>query len=243
MPVLLSFDMETTGLDLQKDQPIEVGLVLYSTGQHRILNTNGFLVKTTLPISLEINEKTGLTAAAVEKFGWASSEGLEMVEDAMEQADYIIGHNVRRFDRNIYRSWLTREHWENSYANQKIWIDTFADLPYTVPKGQLGHMAADHGFLNLFAHSAVADCETVLKLASFYGIDLLIERAKSPEIVLQAMHSRNDNDKAKKAKFRWNPDNKIWWKAVKECDVDIAASQAPFNVAVRKEFTPEQLEN
>lgn len=242
MPILLALDFETTGLDFEKDQPIEVGAILYSTGQKRCLNTSGYLVKTTIAITPEITEKTGITKQAVDKFGYSSIDGLEMLEDMIEQADFIIGHNVRRFDRRMYNGWLTREHWV-SRTKSITWIDTFKDLPFGVPVGQLSHVAADHGFLNLFPHSAIADCQTVLKLAEHYDPTVLITRAGSPEIVLQACHARHENDKAKKRRFRWNPENKIWWKAVKECDLQEEAALAPFDVAVRKEFTVDQLDD
>src|SRR5271156_3467218 len=159
--ILLSLDFETTGVNKEKDQVIEFGAVLYSTGQGKCLDNQGSLVKASIPISAEITGITGITQAAVNKFGYDSSSSLGVVIDLMDSADYIIGYNVRRFDKPILENWAKREGLE---VPNKIWIDLFADLPWQVSRGKLSHVAADHGIINLFPHSALADSQTVLAI-------------------------------------------------------------------------------
>jgi hypothetical protein len=157
-------------------------------------------------------------------------------------ADYIIGYNVRRFDREILWSWVERE---SRLLPEKLWIDLYADLPWQVPMGKLSHVAADHGILNLFPHSALADCQTVLALGGKYDWDLLVKRAQSPIVILRSRQGRNENDLVKEApfKFRWNPDKKIWWKPVKQQDVDEVINAAGFEISIEKELNIEELEN
>jgi DNA polymerase III subunit epsilon len=214
--ILLSFDLETTGLDLQKDQPIEVGAVLYSTGQNKIMEAASYLVKTTLPITAEITSITGIHQVAVDKFGFSSQDGLVNLLGMMKDADAIIGHNVIRYDRNILLSWANRERMQ---LPEKLWIDTRTDLP-GIQSNKLQYMAADHGFLNLFPHSALTDALTVVKLVSTHDINEVVKLAQSPLVVLVGKQSRADNSLAKTAKFAWNPDYKIWWKIVKECQLE-----------------------
>jgi len=65
---------------------------------------------------------------------------------------------------------------------------------------------------------------------------LVLTRAKSPVIVVRSLQRRNENDKVKRHKFRWNPDRKIWWKAVKEMDLN------DLSAAVNNEFGMEVLD-
>jgi hypothetical protein len=71
----------------------------------------------------------------------------------------------------------------------------------------------------------------VIKLIQDYDIDAIVERAKSPVVVLRSHQDRNNNDDAKKFKFRWSPDFKIWWKPVKEMDIEGLVAQCPFDVS------------
>ena len=228
MAILYSFDLETTGLNVIEDRPIEVGGILYSTAQKKCLESQGFLVKTDKPITAEITKITGIFQAAVDKFGYESSDALDTVIDMMNQSDAVIGQNVIRFDKRVLENWAARE---NKKLPEKLWIDTRTDLLLTEGK-HLGYMAADNHFLNLFPHSALSDCQTVLKLLEKEDIDKVIERAKSPTVILIAHHRREQNDLAKKAKFRWSPDYRIWWKGVKHMDVEKEAGAVTFNISI-----------
>jgi DNA polymerase III epsilon subunit-like protein len=240
--ILLSLDFETTGVDRQNDEVIELGAVLYSTGQHKCLDNLGVLVKTDRVITPKITKITGITKAALDKFGYESRTALDLTLEMVLAADYIIGYNVRRFDREILWSWVKRE---NRLLPEKLWVDLYADLPWQVPMGKLSHVAADHGILNLFPHSALADCQTVLALGGKYDWDMLVKRAQSPIVILRSRQGRNENDLVKEApfKFRWNPDKKIWWKPVKQQDVDEVINAAGFEISIEKELSIEELEN
>jgi len=229
--ILLAFDLETTGLDFVKDRPIEVGAILYSTGQQKCLESQGFLVKTTVPISAEITKLTGITQQAVNKYGYDSDASFSIVQDMLNQADAIIGHNVVRFDKRMLEAWAKREVVD---LPTKLWIDTYTDLPDT-EVGKLTLMAANAGFLNMFPHSALADCQTVLKLLEKYDINAVVERAKSPTVVVQAHQARHQNELAKKAKFRWEPIRKIWWRFCKEMDLEEFVKSLSFDVSVHRE--------
>jgi DNA polymerase-3 subunit epsilon len=229
--------VESTGLDVNKDEVIEVGAVLWSTGQNKALESVGFLVKAEKAISDEITSITGITQSAVDAFGYESADALNSVIDLMSQADVVIGHNVKRFDERITRSWASRFLTE---LPDKLWADTMTDLP-NVKGEQLVTMAAKHGFVNLFPHSALADCQTVVKLISGYDIEKIIERAKSPTIVVQSHQGRHENDLVKKMQFRWNPERKLWFKCVKEMDLEELKKNAAFALSIVDKLTAEEL--
>lgn len=240
--IFLSLDFETTGLNVVEDRVIEFGAVLYSTGQKKCLDNQGMLVKTDKEITAAITGITGITRQAVDRFGYEPENVLPLILDMMDSADYVIGYNVRRFDYHVLYEWTRRAGME---LPEKLWVDLYQDMPWTVPVGKLSHVAADHGILNLFPHSAMADSQTTLAISTKYDPDLLVTRAKSPVVILRSHQRANENDLVKQApfKFRWNPGRKWWWKPVKEQDVDEVIKAAPFSISIEKDTTLEELDN
>jgi hypothetical protein len=116
------------------------------------------------------------------------------------------------------------------------------DIP-GVEGEQLITMCAKKGFVNPEQHSALNDAQATMKLAMSYDIDAIVARAKIPTVIVQSLAPRTtNNSENKKYKFRWNPDLKIWWKAVKETDVTELANRVPFQISVLdKSVTIEQL--
>jgi DNA polymerase III epsilon subunit-like protein len=240
--IYCSLDFETTGVNLVSDRPIEYGGVLYSTGQRKCLDNLGMLIKTDLPITPEITRITGISKPALDRFGYDQSEVLPLVIEMIDGADAVIGYNSRRFDYHILTEWAKRE---RVAVPDRPWIDLFYDLPWQVPVGKLAHVMADHGFINNFPHSALSDAQGVVLVSTKYDEKVLLERSQSPVVILRSHQSRIENDLVKQApyKFRWNGDKKIWWKPVKQQDVDEVIQSAPFSISIEKDYTPEELDN
>lgn len=226
--ILLSLDFETTGLSPETDRVIEVGAVLYSTGLDQALETAGYLVNPEMEVSKEITKITGITNPMVKKFGLESKHALEKLLAMVEVADAFIGQNILRFDLPFLQNWCTRE---KQTLPVRLCIDTRTDLPGVESK-HLGYMAADAGFLNPFPHRAVSDCMTVLKLVSMHNIDDVVVLAKQPTVVLLAQTSIEERHLCKARKYSWNPDLKIWWKAMKQSDVAKEQAEAPFQIKI-----------
>lgn len=232
--ILLSVDFETTGLNFEKDRIIEIGAVLYSTGQKKCLESLGCLVQTDVPITEEITGITNIFPKAVERFGYDQHSAFDSLQRMTEDCDAFVGHNVLRFDSNMYKSWASRM---KGKAQDKLWIDTMIDIKGHEGK-KLSYLAADHGILNLFPHSAMADCQTVLAIIEKYDINDVVSRANTPTVYIQARPKKFENDPVKKLKFRWNPQHKIWWKPVKETDVEELEKACSFPIGyVAKEIT------
>ena len=78
--IITALDVEASGLDKNKDRILEVGLVLFSTGQNRVLESTGFLVQSDgVVVSEEITGITGITQAAVDRYGYQPSDALENI--------------------------------------------------------------------------------------------------------------------------------------------------------------------
>jgi DNA polymerase III epsilon subunit-like protein len=245
--ILLSLDFETTGLDKVQDRVIEVGAVLWNTDQHRILEAADFLVKSDVPITSEITKLTGITPAVVNRFGFESHEALSNILAIAQSADAFLGQNIARFDKPILDNWIQRERMLTGYADQKLVIDTLFDIP-GVEGRKLQYMLADHMRLNPFPHSAITDALSCIILIEEHtaedgNIDPIVERAKSPFVILQSHQPRGDeaNKQARERKFRWNPDFKIWWRVVKEQDIEAIRKDAPFDISIRQDLSIDQL--
>lgn len=240
--ISLALDFETEGLLKDQHEVIEVGAILWSTGFNRVLEAVSFFVQPQNTITEEITNLTHITDPMVRKFGYSSAEGLDILQGLMEQTDIVIGQNVVRFDYGFYEKWCQRE---GQNVVGRVWCDTRTDLPRTVESKSLSYMAADHGFLNPFPHSALADCYTVLRLASQYNYDDIVARAKEPNVVLRARVGFDRNKLAKQRKFIWKPDPlKMWLKVVKQCDVQYEVAEAEklgFDLDVPEGVTVEQV--
>lgn len=239
--IYCSLDFETTGVDTVNDRPIEFGGLLYSTGQRKCLDNLGVLIKTDKVITAEITDITGIHPVAVERYGYDQAEILPLVLDMVSQSDAVIGYNCRRFDKKILYEWASRE---GMAVPEKPWIDMFYDMPWRVPTAKLSHVLADHGFINYFPHSAYADAQGVVLLSTKYDEQLLLNRAQSKIVILQGQQGRNNNDIVKRPpfRFRWQPTEKIWWKPVKEQDVDEVVQSAPFQI-IQTNYTQEELDS
>jgi DNA polymerase III alpha subunit (gram-positive type) len=239
--IIAAFDLETTGVDKQKDRIIEIGLVLYSTGQRRALESTCFLVDPGgAPITEEISGITGIYANAVEKFGYDEESALNAYCEFYNKAEAVIGHNILRFDLPIINNALNRLQFDN--LPEKLIIDTMTDIP-GVKGEQLITMCAKAGFL-YDAHSALDDAKAVLKLISYYNFNEIVRRAESPLVVLFSKQDNTtaNNKVARKAGFRWNGDFKVWWQAIKEMDIKEFAERYPHKMEYApKEITLEQL--
>jgi DNA polymerase III epsilon subunit-like protein len=235
--LILGLDFETTGLDIQKDRPIEVGAILYSTTQKKCLESSGFLVQSDVQVSSFITALTGVTQSAVNKFGYDSKDALETVIDMMKQADAIIGQNVIRFDKRVLEAWGVRH---GLSIPEKLWIDTRTDLPGVESKS-LSYMACDAGFLNMFPHSALADVQTVIKLLSMHDVDAVVARAKESTVVLKAHVSYENNGLAKARKYGWYAPAKLWYKVVKTSDVPEETRHGEFDVSFVTDIPVETL--
>jgi DNA polymerase-3 subunit epsilon len=238
--ILAPLDVETTGLDKQKDRVIELGVCLYSTGQKKYLDSVGQLVQSDgVAVTAEITGITGITQAAVDNFGYDPADALNTLIEFVTQADAVIGHNIRYFDWPIIENWAKRL---GRQLPSVLLVDTMEDIP-GVEGEQLITMCAKKGFVNPEQHSALNDAQATMKLAMSYDIDTIVARAKIPTVIVQSLAPRTtNNSENKKYKFRWNPDLKIWWKAVKETDVQELANRVPFQISVLdKSVSIEQL--
>jgi DNA polymerase-3 subunit epsilon len=225
--LLCSIDFETTGLDFNTDRVTEVGAVLYSTTRNRQLMTKGYLVDNEIPVSAEITDITGISTPMIDKFGLSSRTALDDLLNMIDMSEAVIGQNITDFDWPFLKSWCLREKQD---LPDRLVIDTRMDLPGVESK-HLGYMCADAGFLNPFPHCAISDALSVIRLVSDHDIDAVLARANSPRVTLVADVDYDHKHLAKKHKYMWKDERKVWFKNLKELDVNDEVKNVPFNVA------------
>jgi DNA polymerase-3 subunit epsilon len=209
MDIGLIVDLETTGTDPQKDQVIEVGIVEFCVtsgpdSRMRVDMISGYsaLQDPGVPISPEITKLTGLTDEMVagRNVDWAK------VRDMISRASVVIAHNAP-FDRAFLqkRPELAglNSHWACSVRHinwRKHGFRTRA----------LNYLAADHGFVNPFAHRALFDCATTFRLVAPY-MDELIRRSYLREFLVVATGAPFETkDTLRLRGYRWNPEARVW---------------------------------
>jgi DNA polymerase-3 subunit epsilon len=219
---LLGIDLETTSLDPATTEIIEVGAVLWDCQRNMPLRMLSELIVPDAPISPETVEITGITPEDIREHGKPWEPVGAILREMSAQADLWVGHNCIRFDRPIL------ERYEEEAAQSLPWLDTREDLPY--PKGvrsrNLTYLQAAHGFVNPFAHRAVFDVLTMLRIFSQYPLAETMEFYRSPKWELTAKVSYDDRQLAKDAGFHWDADRRKWLRTMRE--IELAETQFDF---------------
>lgn len=236
--LIVGFDTETTGLNVQEDHIIEVGAVLWDTERKAPLYMMSSLIKGPhIPkLDAKITELTGITDSDLEKFGHEPGLVLGGLNQVFSRAEAIVAHNGNLFDRPMYENNCKRHALK---AVDKPWIDTSCDVDYPphITTRRLSHLAADHAFLNPFAHRALFDVMTMLNVMSRYDFKQVLEWSRSPTVEIKADSTFQQKELVKKQNYRWDNERKIWHKSIKSFQLDDAhraAKEQGFGVTVLK---------
>lgn len=216
---LAVFDIETTGL-LEDDKAVmtELGYAIWDIEDDRIVEAESEIVDIKdKEVPEKITELTGITRRLSKIYGNSLKTILSHFGMVLKECDASLTRNGLRFDWPF----LMREANREAVTLPKtILIDDYYDIEYPswVTGGTLSHVAADHGFLNPFPHSALGDAMTLIRVMQLgkYNMKDAYESAKHPIVEVRAFVSYDDNHLAKERKFRWDPDRKIWWKRMRE---------------------------
>jgi predicted DnaQ family exonuclease/DinG family helicase len=150
----VSLDLETTGLDPDRDSIIEIGAVKFRG--EKVLDTFSTLVRPERPVPYRIERLTGISQEEVDQ---APSMSAVAERLARFVKDYpVVGHNIG-FDLNFLRRRGLL------LANQSV--DTFELASIMVPHAarySLSRLAEELGISSEPAHRALADAHTARKL-------------------------------------------------------------------------------
>lgn len=211
MDIGLIVDIETTGIDSEKDEIIEIGILefmLEAGKKPAITNMYSALEDPGFPLSSEIKKITGLDDALLkgQKIDW------NFVRKLFSRSSIAIAHNMP-FDRGflVKREELSDlgTHWACSMKH----IDW---LGHGFKTRALNYLAADHGFVNAFAHRALFDCATTFRLISPYIQELVSRSFLKEYLILAHQAPFATKDKLKENQYRWDARGRVWTKEVFE---------------------------
>ncbi|MCS7059846.1 MAG: helicase C-terminal domain-containing protein [Anaerolineae bacterium] len=155
MRILASLDLETTGLDPERDAIIEIGIVRFRGSE--VLEEWSSLVNPRRPIPQKITELTGITQHMVEAEGVSLWDALRTAQRIVGQAP-IIGHNIA-FDLSFLRK-------QDQFLSNPS-IDTFDLAGILVPHAGrygLGALGKELGIESPATHRALDDARVAHRL-------------------------------------------------------------------------------
>jgi DNA polymerase-3 subunit epsilon len=204
-------DLETTGINCETDRIIEIGLIEFGVGESgkpAISTMYSGLEDPEQPLSPELQKLTGLNDEVLrgQKIDWA------LVRKVLERASIVIAHNAE-FDRSFMQK-------RSEYAGLDLhWACSLKHIDWE-QKGfrtrALNYLAADHGFVNPFAHRALFDCATTFRIMEPYFAEL-VQRSYYREVRIFATRAPFETkDKLRNNRYRWDNEKRVWYKDVLE---------------------------
>ncbi len=158
MRTLVSLDIETTGLDPERDAILEIGIVRFR-GEEVLEEWQG-LIDPGRPIPQKITEITGIDEAMIKREAVSLGEGVRAA-DRVAGRDTIIGHNIA-FDLSFFKKLKYPPPFSNNAS-----MDTFELASILVPHAgrySLGALAKDLGVELTDAHRALNDARATHQL-------------------------------------------------------------------------------
>ena len=228
---LLIIDTETSGLDPEQDQCLEVGSILFSVAERAVLAQQSFL----LPVSSNAAEPINRIPASVTRLHQPWEQALSYFSSLIEAADVLVAHHAA-FDRQ----WFGRGSLPDVQCR---WLCTMEDIRWPAERQlrsrpSVRDLALAYGIPVWSAHRALTDC---IYLAEVFrrcdDLESLLIRGLEPRQLMRAQVSYDDRQLAKDAGFRWNdPVKGAWTRRLSERE----ASELAFSV-VAVERPSEQL--
>ena len=208
---ILIVDTETTGLDENKNQLIEIGCILFNIPAKEVLSQISFL----LPVSINEAENINGISPEMTQISQPWEDAISFFYKLVDCCDYIVAHNVE-FDKKWFGIGKLR-------TLDKKWICSLDDINWSFKekvkrRPSVTDLALAFGVPVWNLHRALSDCfylsEVFKKCENLE--DLLIDASK-PRYLYKAIVSYEDRLLAKEAGFRWNnPVQGAWTKRLSE---------------------------
>jgi DNA polymerase-3 subunit epsilon len=198
---ILIVDVETTGLDPGIDKPCEVALALFDVEHLAIVAQVSYLLPVlNNPVAAINNIPASLTTAIPRLdivLGAAAS-------NLWREADVVLAHNAA-YDRE----WFERFDLMGEPVDDRPWLCSMSDFRWKAPglreNPSLTDLALAHGVPVWAAHRAAPDVVTLASILSKrHDLAALVEDARTPQFLYEAMVSFAQKDKAKEFGFRWS---------------------------------------
>lgn len=211
---LLILDTETTALQPEQGDCIEVGAVLFHVPGRAVLTQVSFL----LPCDSNGAEAINGIPAAISQLEQPWQDALNLLLAMVAAADGILAHNAA-FDRQWFGHGALP-------ALNKPWICSMEDIPWPAerhlkPNPSVRDLALAYEVPVWAAHRALTDCTYLAQvLQRCDNLEALLQAAQEPRQLYRAQLGYSERHQAKAAGFRWNdPIPGAWTKRLSEREV------------------------
>lgn len=163
MPLIVSLDIETTGLDPNNESIIEIGMVKFS--ESRVVAEYSKLVNPRKPISNFITNLTGITNSMVMHMPYLV-DLLPEVQDFVGDA-IVLGQNIG-FDLSFF--------YKVRALQDNLSIDTYdlaSVLMPSAPRYNLGALSKYLGVVQTTAHRALDDARATMDVYNRFKLKLM----------------------------------------------------------------------
>ena len=195
---VLIIDTETTGLDENKDEVIEIGCILFHVSSRSVLSQVSFL----LPVSTNEAEYVNGISAEVTNIDQPWQDGLNFFLKLVDYSDLIVAHNVE-FDRKWFGKGILPK-------LEKNWICSLEDINWSFQKSlktrpSVTDLALSFSIPVWNLHRALSDCFYISEVfKKCNNLEELLLKATEPRFLYKALVSYEERYLAKNAGFRWN---------------------------------------
>jgi DNA polymerase-3 subunit epsilon len=154
-------DVETTGLDYQKDEVIELGVLILEVGKesfqfYNVIHAKSYLNEPKTELSEKIKKITNIQDEQLK----GKKIPVEEIDNLLTDCEFIIAHNAG-FDRPFVEQIIP-------VTKNKIWLCSLTQIPWDecdFPEKSLKNLCIYHGFF-YEAHRAISDCFATAHLIS-----------------------------------------------------------------------------
>ena len=195
---ILILDTETTGLDENINEIIEIGCILFHVPSKSVLSQTSFL----FPVTSNDAEYINGISAEVTNIIQPWEDGLNFFLKLVDSSDVIVAHNVE-FDKK----WFGKGRLPKL---EKKWICSLEDINWSFQKSlknrpSVTDLALSFSIPVWNLHRALSDCFYISEVfKKCENLEELLIKATEPRFLYRALVSYEERSLAKKAGFRWN---------------------------------------
>lgn len=229
----LILDLETTGLDNQKDEVTEFAVMLWEPIPDRIIDVMTARVAVSKydvnNYTEEVERLTGIKKSDLRE-GISQESFQAWMKKFISRSDWMIAHHAA-FDC----SWL-------DFNIDKPVMDSVTAIPPSKSRksNSLQAITEFHNIKRpLGAHRAILDVFALYEVLKLYKWDLLVERANSPqirEVVVmdyEEFKITPEEERPKAFGYKWDENKKEWFRNCLE--IDLEPVRFPFKTRIVRE--------
>tara|TARA_B100001250_G_C19751870_1_gene768124 strand:+ start:376 stop:1236 length:861 start_codon:yes stop_codon:yes gene_type:complete len=215
-------DLETTGLNSNKDQIVEIAIKLVSINEidGQLLGVVDSYESFNDP-KIVMDEKNIAIHGITNEMVLGQFIDWDRVKNIFEKSDIVVAHNAR-FDRSFMDKYFP-------LSEEKVWACSVNDIDWA----GLGFNSRSQELLCIWhgfyyeSHRAMTDVDALIHLVTNDSyvdekpIKQLIANAFQLGYKILALNSSIKlKDDLRNNGYYWNSDNKYWWKIIKENDLE-----------------------